>query len=159
MYKIRAMKNDERHYGLIFPEGSLFIKGSGKQRFVCCSRNFDRGIHVYMSNTDNDVYTWTKGVIRFGTILAQEILEFIRQNGFYLPQRLKPSQCVGLYSCIPKERRVGWEFRQHSHISGAVNDMEVTFHECYWSTGKNRPQVSHKPAGTKAVWEKGGKRC
>jgi hypothetical protein len=149
MYKIRAIKKAERHYGIKFPEGSLFIEAPGKLRFVCCSRNFDKGIRVYMSNTDNDVYTWTKGIIHFDTVLAREILEFIRQNGFYLPQRLKPSQCVGLYSCIPKERRVGYEFREHSHIAGGINDMEVTFHECYWSTGKNRPQVSHKPAGTK----------
>lgn len=149
MYKIKVMKHPEYHYGLQFPEGSLYIKGRGKQRFVCCSQNFTKGVHVYMSNTDNDVYTWTKGIIRFDTTLAREILEFIRQNGFYLPQKLRPSQCVGLYSCIPKERRVGYEFREHSHIAGGINDMEVTFHECYWSTGKNRPQVSHKPAGTK----------
>lgn len=62
MYKIRAMKNDERHYGVIFPEGSLFIKGVGKQRFVCCSRNFDRGIHVYIGYVDIEVNISVNGM-------------------------------------------------------------------------------------------------
>lgn len=37
-------------------------------------------------------------------------------------------------------------------------DSQVTFHECYWEKGTNRPQVAYKKAGTPIKAEKNKKR-
>lgn len=150
MYNIRTMKNPEKHYGLTFPKGALFIRGQGK-RFVLCRQIKQYPFVVYMSVMDNTGFIqWKKAKISPSThVLAKEIVDYVQKNGLYLRKEMTPQQLVGLASCLPKERKVGWEFRQHSHTSGAINDMEVTFHECYWSTGKNKPQMAYKPKGTK----------
>lgn len=159
MYNIRTMKSPEKHYGVTFPVGSLFIRGNGR-RFVLSDFITEYPFVINVSvREDSGFIHWKKAKIAPSThILGKEILAYIRENGFCLPNGFSRKQLEGLYDCLPKERKVGYEFRQYSHISGAINDMEVTFHECYWSTGKNKPQMAYKPKGTKiSPYKKGGK--